>query len=314
MTEKDFLPQPYGKLPESGRTCWRAPSNIALAKYWGKGPDQVPANPSISFTLDRAATTTSVRFHKRNPREGVSFGLLLEGRPQEDFKPKVQTFFGRIGAYLPFLGAYHFEIETSNSFPHSSGIASSASGMAALALCLMDLERQIRPSMEPGDFHRKASFLARLGSGRACRSIAGQLVQWGEHPGIPGSSDLFGVEYPLALDPVFGTYRDTILLVHTGSKQISSSQGHRLVQGHPYATGRFAQARGHLDGLRPILASGDLQGFNALVESEALSLHAMMLASSPYFILMKPATLEIIEKVWAYRQRSGLPLCFTLDA
>ena len=314
MTEKDFIPAPYGNLPQQGRVRWQAPSNIALVKYWGKGRDQIPANASISFTLDRAATTTSVAYTKRDIRDGFSFELSFEGRPKEDFKPKIQIFFERIEAYLPFLRDYHFDIETSNSFPHSSGIASSASGMAALALCLMDLERQLLPGMGPGDFQRKASFLARLGSGSACRSIMGPMVQWGEHPGIPESSDLYGMEYPLALDPVFATYRDTILLVHKGQKQVSSSLGHQLMEDHPYAQSRFVQARKNLDGLRSILATGDLEGFNALVESEALGLHAMMLASSPYFILMKPATLEIIEKIWAFRRRTGLPLCFTLDA
>src|SRR5690606_8018616 len=155
---------------------------------------------------------------------------------------------------------------------------------------------------------------ARLGSGSACRSLGGPMVQWGKHPGIPDSSDLYGLEYPLALDPVFTTYRDTILLVDKGQKQVSSSLGHQLMQGHPYAQGRFVQAGENLDRLRAILAAGDLEGFGSLVESEALSLHAMMLSSSPYFILFKPATLEIIEKIWAFRKGSGLPLCFTLDA
>lgn len=314
MTEKDFFAGPYGDLPEGGRARWQAPSNIALVKYWGKGRDQIPANASISFTLERSATDTTVTFAKREDRDGFSFDLVFEGRSKEDFKPKIQAFFERIEAYLPFLRDYHFYIETSNSFPHSSGIASSASGMAALALCLMDLERQLDPGMEPAHFLRKASFLARLGSGSACRSLGGPLVQWGEHPGIPDSSDLYGLEYPLALDPVFTTYRDSILLVDKGRKQVSSSLGHQLMQGHPYAQGRFGQAGENLDRLRAILATGDLEGFNALVESEALSLHAMMLSSSPYFILMKPATLEIIEKVWTFRKNSGLPLCFTLDA
>jgi len=178
----------------------------------------------------------------------------------------------------------------------------------------MDIERQLVPGMATADFQRKASFLARLGSGSACRSLGGPVVQWGSHPGIPGSSDLYGLEYPLALDPIFSTYRDTILLVDKGQKQVSSSLGHQLMQGHPYAQSRFVQARENLDRLRPILATGDLEGFTALVESEALSLHAMMLSSSPYFILFKPATLEIIDKIWDFRKRSGLPLCFTLDA
>lgn len=314
MTEKDFLPGPYGALPQEGEVCWKAPSNIALVKYWGKEKGQIPANASISFTLDHSATTTSIGFSRREPGEGFSFDLLFEGKPKEGFRPKILTFFQRIEAYMPFLRNYHLKIETSNSFPHSSGIASSASGMAALALGLMELERQLVPGMDPEFFQRKASFLARLGSGSAARSIAGDLVVWGKHPDFPQASDLYGVEYPYEVAPVFKGYRDTILLVHKGEKQVSSSLGHQLMQGHPYALGRFDQARDHLSRLRPILAQGDLEGFIALVEGEALSLHAMMLASSPYFILIRPATLEIINAIWAFRQRSGHPLCFTLDA
>ncbi len=314
MTEKDFLPGPYGVLPQEASVKWKAPSNIALVKYWGKTKGQTPANASISFTLDRSATTTSIGFSRRDSGEGFSFDLLFEGRPKEAFRPKVHTFLQRVETYLPYLGDYHLKIETSNSFPHSSGIASSASGMAALALGLMDMESRLVRDMNPGFFLRKASFLARLGSGSAARSIVGDLVLWGKHPGFPQSSDLYGIEYPFEVAPVFRGYRDTILLVHKGEKQVSSSLGHQLMQGHPYAKGRFEQAHDHLSLLGPILAQGDLEGFIALVEREALSLHAMMLSSSPYFILMAPATLEIINRIWDFRTRTGLPLCFTLDA
>lgn len=314
MTEKDFLPHPYQNFLAKGKVSWEAPSNIALVKYWGKRPIQVPANPSISFTLDTCATTTSVSFGEKSRNDGFSFDLLFEGKPKEDFKPKILTFFERIEAYLPFLRDYHFKIETSNSFPHSSGIASSASGMAALSLCLMDIEKQLVPEMEKDHFNKKASFLARLGSGSACRSINGSLVEWGKHRHIPESSDLYGIEYPFEVDPVFKTYQDTILLVHKGEKQVSSTVGHQLMKGHPYAENRFQQAIQNLDSLKPILASGDLEAFIKLVESEALTLHAMMMASMPYFILMKPDTLDIINKIWSYRQETKVPVCFTLDA
>lgn len=314
MTEKDFLPNSYKKEPQSGKVEWKAPSNIALVKYWGKKQHQIPANPSISFTLDTCATTTSVSFEKKEKQDGFSFELLFEGKPKEDFKPKILTFFERIRDYLPFLRAYHFVIETSNSFPHSSGIASSASGMAALSMCLMDMERQMDPIMDDNLFHAKASFLARLGSGSACRSIKGSLVQWGKYEGIPQSSNLYGVQYPFETNPVFENYCDTILLVHKGEKQVSSTVGHQLMHGHPYAQNRFRQAHDNLDKLKPVFADGNLKEFIKIVESEALTLHAMMMTSMPYFILMKPDTLEIINKIWQYREVTKIPICFTLDA
>jgi len=314
MTEKDFLPGACQKMPENGKVTWKAPSNIALVKYWGKRPVQIPANPSISFTLDTCATTTSVTFEKKQKNDRFSFDLFFEGQPKEDFKPKIQTFLERIEMYVPFLREYHFTIETLNSFPHSSGIASSASGMAALSLCLMDIEKQLNPKMDASLFFAKASYLARLGSGSACRSIKGDLVQWGAHKNIPNSSDLYGIEYPFKVTPVFKSYCDTILLVHKGQKQVSSTVGHQLMHGHPYAENRFEQAFSNLDKLKPILANGDLESFIKLVESEALTLHAMMMTSMPYFMLMKPDTLEIINKTWGYREATKIPVCFTLDA
>ncbi|MGS2740294.1 diphosphomevalonate/mevalonate 3,5-bisphosphate decarboxylase family protein [Sinomicrobium sp. M5D2P17] len=315
MTEKDFMPSGYRTTIDTGSFTWRSPSNIALVKYWGKRGEQLPANPSVSFTLDTCATTTTLRFKRlERPASGFGFDLLFEGKTREDFKPKINDFFGRIEKYIPFLKDYHFTIETSNSFPHSSGIASSASGMSALALCLMSMEKEMSADMPEEKFYRKASFLARLGSGSACRSIEGGLVVWGSHPGLTGSTDLYGVSYPEEVHPVFRTYQDTILLVDRGEKQVSSTVGHGLMHGHPFAERRFAQAGENLSALQHVLKTGDMAGFTEIVESEALTLHAMMMTGKPYFILMSPATLEVIRKIWGFRKKSGSNICFTLDA
>ncbi|MDX1766529.1 MAG: diphosphomevalonate decarboxylase [Arenibacter troitsensis] len=315
MTHKDFIPSSYTTYITEGKVTYKSPSNIALVKYWGKKEHQIPANPSISFTLDTCATTTILSYKKlKNKASDFSFDLLFEGRPKEDFKPKISTFFKRTELYLPFLKAYHFTIETSNSFPHSSGIASSASGMSALALCLMELERELNPHMETDFFNRKASFLARLGSGSACRSIEGDIMQWGLHKDTINSSDLYAIRYPYKVNPIFKNYQDTILLVDKGSKQVSSSLGHNLMHDHPFAEERFDQAHKNLTKLKRVFEEGNLLEFIKLVESEALTLHAMMMTSMPYFILMKPNTLEIINKIWAFRASSKTHVCFTLDA
>ena len=315
MMEKDFLTPEYTSSKNTGKVRWKSPSNIALVKYWGKKKDQVPANPSISFTLDVCATDTSVSYQRLDKKATeFSFDLFFEGSLKDNFRPKIETFFNRIETYLPFLREYHFKIETSNSFPHSSGIASSASGMSALALCLMSMEREFSPEMDTDFFDKKASFLARLGSGSACRSIEGPLVQWGNHSAIEGSSDFYGIEYPYKVHEIFRDLQDTILLVDEGQKQVSSSVGHDLMHCHPFAERRFGQAHTHLSDFRPILADGNLGEFIKIVESEALSLHAMMMTSHPYFILMKPNTLEIINRIWSFRETSKIGVCFTLDA
>ena len=310
----DFIPSEYTQTVQNGSFTWSAPSNIALVKYWGKKENQVPANPSISFTLSDCKTITTLGFEKKESTGKFSFDFLFEGQPKESFHPKIEKFFERVEVYLPFLKEYHFTINTQNTFPHSSGIASSASGMAALAINLMSLERYLNPEMTDAYFYQKASFLARLGSGSACRSIKGSVVVWGEHAEVTGSSDLFGVEFPDAVHDVFKTYQDTILLVDKGEKQVSSTLGHDLMHGHPYAQRRFAQAHENLSALKKALVEGDVDAFIAITESEALTLHAMMMTSQPYFILMKPNTLQIINAIWKFRQETQLPVCFTLDA
>ncbi len=315
MTESEFIPQFLtADLPE-GEVNWSSPSNIALVKYWGKYDPQIPANPSISFTLDSSRTQTKVRFQKRKlAGTDIALKFSFEGKNRPDFIPKIETFFNRIIDFMPFLTEYEWEIESSNSFPHSSGIASSASSMSALALGLMSVEKLINPDLNPVDFNRKASFLARLGSGSACRSVEGPVVVWGQHEDIPESSDLYGVPFPFELHEDFKSFHDAILLVDKGQKQVSSTLGHELMRNHPFADSRFGQANANLSEITPILQAGDLKAFIRIVEQEALTLHAMMMTSNPYFILMKPNTLTIINKVWEFREETGLNLAFTLDA
>lgn len=316
MTEHDFISKPYTITKQTGKVSWESPSNIALVKYWGKKKDQIPENPSISFTLNNCKTITTLSYTPKENNTDYSFEVFLDDYKKDDFKPKIETFFERVEAYLPFLRQFHFKIETQNTFPHSSGIASSASGMSALALCLMSVEKDLSTALEVTKeyFNKKASFLARLGSGSACRSIEGDLIVWGKTESIVGSTDLYGVKYPYTVHDNFKQYQDTILLVDKGEKQVSSTVGHNLMHGHPFAQNRFNQAHENMAKIKSILASGDLKAFIALMESEALTLHAMMMTSMPYFILMKPNTLEIINKIWAFRKKSGLHIGFTLDA
>lgn len=314
MQEKAFIHTTEETL-QNGTVTWESPSNIALVKYWGKKENQIPANPSISFTLNNCKTKTTLSYKKRKTiTEDFHFDVFLEGKKQDDFKPKIATFFKRIAPYVPFIKEYEYVIETSNTFPHSSGIASSASGMSALAMCIMSIEKKLNFELSDADFIKKASFLARLGSGSACRSLEGDLVCWGTHNEIEGTSDLYGTKYPYQVHEIFKNYQDTILLVDKGEKQVSSTVGHNLMHNHPYAKNRFQQAHDNLSKLIEVFKTGDLVRFIEIVESEALTLHAMMMTSLPYFILMKPNTLEIINKIWEFRKTSGLHLCFTLDA
>ncbi len=314
LIENDFNSRAVdtATLPE-GEFTWKTPSNIALVKYWGKLDPQIPRNTSVSFTLNNCHTITTMKFKKKLGTTS-KIDVYFEGERKESFRPKIETFFSRIEQYCPYLSDYDFEIHSENSFPHSSGIASSASGMGALALCVMSIERGLDVNVSDYYFNHKASFLARLGSGSACRSIKGEIVVWGKHPKVEGSSLLYGVAYPNEVHESFKNYQDTILLVDKGEKQVSSTVGHNLMHDHPFAEERFIQAEENISKITEIFESGDMDAFISLVESEALTLHAMMMTSDPYFILMKPNTLEIINRIWEYRKETGSKVCFTLDA
>lgn len=314
MNTEQFIPKKLDYLVDNVSYKWQTPSNIALIKYWGKSNPQIPKNASISFTLDNCHTITSIEFKKSSDHKNVNFELFFEGEKKEAFKPKIAQFFERIKEYCPYVFEYDMVIDSTNSFPHSSGIASSASGLSAIAMCLMSLEKALNSNLSEEYINQKASFLARLGSGSASRSIEGPLVVWGKHPGIDGSSDLFGVQFPFKAHSVFENYQDAILLVDKGEKQVSSTVGHNLMYNHPYAEQRFIQANENLSKISQVLQNGDVDTFITIVESEALTLHAMMLTSNPYFVLMKPNTLQIINKIWKFRNNTGSKICFTLDA
>ena len=295
------------------KSFWEAPSNIALVKYWGKISSQIPKNPSLSFTLSKCVTKTEILF-KPHKSKTFDFDFYFDGKPMTDFEIKLKTFFKLVSSYIPWINEYKLVIKSQNSFPHSSGIASSASAMAALSLNLMDMERKLFPKMDNSFFYQKASFLARLGSGSAARSIKGPVTIWGKNNAVSFSSDLYAVNFDDELSPIFKTYQNAILIVDKNTKSITSSQGHNLMNKHAYASNRFIQAKSNLNNLVDIMKSEDLDGFVEIVESEALSLHAMMMTSNPYFILFKPNTLSIIEKIWDLRKNNKIPICFTLDA
>lgn len=311
MTTQEFLGNPNFNISTQtvSESC---PSNIALIKYWGKYDNQIPANPSISYTLNHCKTNTTMEFLAD---ESFSVQTFLAGNEEVKFAEKIEKYFRNIEQYLPWILKGKYIIRTENTFPHSSGIASSASGFGAIAKCLMSLDEMFSGKLSEEESLKKASFLARLGSGSACRSLYNGLVVWGECDEVEGSSDLFAVKYPDSeIHEVFKDFNDWVLLIHEGQKSVSSTVGHGLMKTNPYAERRFQEARENFVPMKEILKAGDLKSFIKLVEHEALTLHAMMMMSDPAFILMKTGTLEVINKIWDFRRETELPLFFTLDA
>jgi diphosphomevalonate decarboxylase len=298
-----------------GKVGWVSPSNIALVKYWGKHGVQLPSNPSISFTLNNATTRTEIEY---SPRASASSGLDLEfyfeGDRNDAFEARIRKFLISVLDIFPVLKQLHLKIHSSNTFPHSSGIASSASAMSALSLCLCSLEDNLFNPTDDAQFRQKASFVSRLASGSACRSIYSGAAVWGRSPMISDSSDEYAVPAEDRLHASFKGYRDAILIMSSNKKSVSSSAGHKLMDQHPYAEVRFKQARLRLDELLNVLQVGNRERFVTIVENEALTLHGLMMTSELSYILMEPATIDVIRKIRSFRESSGVPACFTLDA
>lgn len=298
----------------ANKITWRCPSNIALVKYWGKRPIQVPANPNLSMTLSKAYTEMTMEVTPiREGRPRLDF--RFEGKERPGFEEKIDKYILSLLPEFPLLKSWHYKISSHNTFPHSTGIASSASSMGALGLCLASMMRNAQPhAMPDGDFYRLASRLARLASGSACRSVYGSYTIWGEEEGFPGTSDEFAIPLPGDVHPLFRDMQDAILVVSSREKEVSSRAGHALMEDHPYAAARYDMARRNVRLLVEAMKTGDAPEFIRITELEALNLHGLMMSSGKSYLLIEPGTIGIVQEIRRYREETGIPVCFTLDA
>ena len=187
--------------------------------------------------------------------------------------------------------------------------------MSALALCLCSIERELTGGLEDEEkFLHKASFISRIGSGSACRSVYPGLAWWGRHDDFPETSQEYAIPFTEGIHPDFLGMRDAILILSSAEKSVSSRAGHALMESNPFANVRYQQAENHLITLVESMKSGDLATFGEVVEREALTLHALMMTSDPSYLLMKPATLEAITRLRQWREDTNIPAYFTLDA
>lgn len=274
----------------------------------------MPVNASLSMTLTKAYTETKLTAFPRKTNEPAKLDLWFEGKQNPAFSERISKFFQSITEIFPWLNQVNLKLETQNTFPHSAGIASSASAFSALALCLCSLDTELNGIMlDESEFRFKASYVARLGSGSACRSVFPGFTVWGRTSALPASSDLYAV--PVAeVHPDFTTLCDTILIVNNKEKSVSSSEGHNRMIGHPFADARIKQAKKNTADLLEAIKTGNKKSFIRIVENEALTLHALMMTSEEGFMLMHPETVRIINRIQELRKETGLDICFTLDA
>ena len=273
-------------------------SNIALTKYWGKADfdGNLPLNDSVSMCLSEATTTTTVVWDPSLSQDEIHLDgeRLLDGRGL------------RISRFLDRIRADHYRmparVVSMNSFPAGTGIASSASGFAALAtaaFAAMDDDM-----LDSEDLSR----WARRGSGSACRSIHGGFVEW-----VQGSSDDDSVARPLA-PPEHWDLRDLVVLVSRSPKAVSSSEGHRIATRHPFMAARQALLPARSLAVKGAIAARDFDTLGTLVEQEALEMHALMISGVPAALYFQPGTIALMHAIRDWRELDGVPVAFTLDA
>jgi diphosphomevalonate decarboxylase len=288
--------------PASGPVHARACANIALVKYWGKRDAKLnlPAAGSLSLTLAALVTETSVAFDPALARDE----LELDGATAsaDSNTPYLELVRQRAGI------ATHARVISRNHFPTASGLASSASGYAALALAAT---RAAGLELDA----RELSILARRGSGSAARSIFGGFVRMQAGTRADGS-DAFAV--PLESDAARALAARVRMVIAVVGGGAPKSHGSRDAMDHTAATSPFypawiAQVPRDLAAAETAIGTGDLEALGELVEANALAMHASAIAARPAVIYWQPATLAALAAVRELR-RHGLAAWATMDA
>jgi diphosphomevalonate decarboxylase len=278
----------------------RAGSNIAFIKYWGVDDAAInlPQNNSISLTLADAYTTTTLEWLPA--RDLTRDELTLDGvRLDERKAARLVRHLDRIRALAAVDD--RARVVSQNNFPMASGIASSASGFAALTTAAC---HALGLNLDA----TRLSAIARRGSGSASRSLFGGFVEWER-----GHDDASSVARQLHPADHWDLY-DVVAVVSGAEKAVSSEQGHQLAGSSPLNRGRVAGLDHALTEVRTALADRDLHRLGPVIEQDALAMHAVMMTSSPSLLYWQPGTLEIIHAIRQWREQEGLAAYFTIDA
>ena len=271
--------------------------NLAFIKYWGNRDNalRIPMNGSISMNLDGLYTRTTVSFQPSLPfDELIINGHEVAGPGLERVSYILDIIRGM--AKIKELA----EVMTRNNFPSGAGIASSASAFAALALAG---SQAAGLSLS----ERELSRLARRGSGSAARSIPSGFVEW-----QAGTCDEDSFAYSIA-DTDHWKLVDCVAIVSASHKKTGSTEGHSLAPTSPLQAARLADAPRRLEICRNAILNCDFDAFAAIVELDSDMMHSVMMTSTPALHYWKPASLEVMNQVQAWRAE-GIPVCYTVDA
>jgi diphosphomevalonate decarboxylase len=285
-----------GRLIALGKATAVANPNIAFIKYWGNTDRalNLPANPSLSMNLAALTTVTTVEFQADLPGDVVRIGDQPAGR---EALVRVIDHLDRVRSMAGISD--RARVASRNDFPAGAGLASSASGFAALSLAATRAAGLVLNEAE-------LSRLARLGSGSACRSVPAGFSLW------EGTSDETSFARQLAAAD-YWALRDVIAIVSSGHKSVASQDGHSLAQGSPYHQVRLAAVPQMLARARAAILARDLTVLGPVVEADALAMHGVMITSQPPLMYWLPATVVVLHAVHDWRN-DGLGVYYTVDA
>ena len=274
----------------------KAHTNIALIKYWGKKDEKLalPANSSLSLTLEAFYTKTEVEF-KKGLKEDI---LYIDGRKDDKSLKRVSNFLDifRKKANLDLKA----KITSFNHVPFAAGLASSSSAFAALAKAAnkasgLNLNKE------------ELSKIVRKGSGSACRSLYNGFVQWKK-----GEDDKSSYAYPI--DSANWDLAMIVILVNKEEKKISSRKAMKITkETSPFFQEWTKEAEKDLISIKKAIKNKDLKSVGEIMEANALKMHATMIAAKPSIIYFQDKTLKAIEIVKKVRNDKLLAF-FTIDA
>ncbi len=268
-----------------------ASPNIALIKYWGKDSSttekNIPLNPSLSMTLSKAQTQTE--FYWLTKDEQKNRIIFNQEMASASDATKVENHVKMLERELN-LPHRPFYFASNNNFPHSAGLASSASGFCALTYALIGESNTTHPL-------HKMSAWSRRGSGSAARSVSGPFMKWKNE-----AATLLPYDWKL---------RDTVIIFSTDVKKVSSTDGHRLALTSPLFEQRLKLVNQRLANVEHALEQKNIHALGNLIEAEALEMHAISLTSNPPVYYWNADTLMFLKALGSIKDRD---FYFTIDA
>lgn len=280
------------------RTTAVAHPNIALVKYWGKADMErnIPAVGSLSITLDGLTTTTSVAFDPDLEEDRFSLG----GREAPEMAQRVTRCLDLVRCQVGIEA--RARVESDNDFPTAAGLASSASGFAALVVAA---DAALNAGLEKADI----ADLARRASGSAARSIFGGFVELSQSP-----DGRHPTETQQILEPAGWPLRVAVAVTETGPKAVGSTEGMlRTEETSPFYESWVSSSEEDLAAARSAVASRDFDALADVSESSCLKMHAVMMSARPGLVYWNGTTVECIRRVRELRA-DGVQVFFTVDA